>query len=152
MWDIPPVEDLVMRIVDQIDIDSLAPRIRSLSRGCEHELRLLLLLFGNGSAQTRTAFASRLYSDVKEAASRVESERLPITAAFARIDRNAGERLAQELGIDPTTLDAALKPANEYENSVSSFESEALRLRGLVADLERSGEDYVIDDLIEQIR
>ena len=152
IWDIPPVEDLITRIVDQIDIDSLAPRIRSLSQGCEHELRLLLHLFGNGSAQTRTAFASQLYSVVKEAASRVESERLPMTAAFAGIARSAGERLAHELGIDAATLEAALKPATKYEDSVSSFEIEALRLRELVADLESSGEDYVIDERLEQIR
>jgi hypothetical protein len=106
----------------------------------------------HASAAKRTAFAERIYVTVKDAVSRNETERLPITTAFLGVDSSAGKRLAAELGIDQTDLEAALRPKDEYQDSLSGWENEASKLRELVADLETSGKDYVIDDVIEQIR
>jgi hypothetical protein len=77
----------------------------------------------HASAPQRAAFAERIYVNVKDAARRNETERLPTTTAFFGIDAGAGNRLADELGIDQTVLEADLKRHDEYQDSISGWET-----------------------------
>jgi len=109
-----------------------------------HELRVLLWQLGYGSAARRRELAAQLLTVATAACKADENERGEILKAFSAIDPDQAQKLASDLGL--------AVPENDGVDDINRPLLDGLEngdlIRKEIDDLDRSGEDYDVGELL----
>jgi hypothetical protein len=88
-------------IINACDVGRLEQQARRFGPSNRYEFRLLLHFLSYSPQESRQALGGRFYHIVRETCVPNNSEAPAVMAAYARIDREAAARLANEIGVAP---------------------------------------------------
>lgn len=143
----PAVAHFEKKVIDAIDASALATCVAATAVGHEYELRCLLWSLGRGSRLVRKKIAQALYETVAAACQRSSSERPRLFDAFYPLDPHLAKQLAVQLSAvgTPELEDGWRDEARRAKRDARVRWKDAIRLEKKLAQLEKSGEDYVFD-------
>ncbi len=137
----PVGNEFLATLLQTVDTDAFVNCIRSQSEGYEYELRCLIWVLRHASDERKIELAEKLYGVIRDACNRSKTELPQIMRAYRALDEMMADKLAAELAFDN-----AQPEEDDKEPEDDPGDSEIAKIRKRYAELDASGEDYIVDD------
>ncbi len=131
---------VLQKIHDEIDPVRLVENIKAKYIGHEYDMRCFLWFLRLGSKAQREWYLTELYETIRDAFSRVESERSFLWIVVGQFDSKVADGLAKQFGFSPSVEHQQRSERKEW----FPVDEDLAKIRQEFEQLDNEGTDYIV--------